>query len=376
MLLDIESNLRRKLLDHFSDCGISSSNNLALEYDKDSYRKAHFHQRSEKLNKNKDFVLNKWPYLSKFFASGSDIRPDKIDVRLEVVKGGTIGSDLFRLASLYWSVPVSEGYGRRLRFLVWDKSNEKIIGIFALGDAVFNIKSRDDFIGWTTQDRKKRLVNIMDAYVVGAIPPYNNILCGKLVASLIKSVEVADAFRKKYKNSVGLISGYKKNPYLTGVTLTSALGRSSVYNRLKLEGDWIFRKIGMTSGWGHFHVSDEIFRLMENYLKSIGDDHFSSYEFGGGPNWRIRVIKRALSSLGLSEKLMQHGYLREVYFSDVAKNYNEILLGVKKIPDYSHLKSVSNITQEAKARWVVPRSERFPEFIKYQREELLKALLN
>ena len=73
---------------------------------------------------------------------------------------------------------------------------------------------------------------------------------------------------------------------------------------------------------------------------------------------------------------MQHGYLREVYFSDIAKNYDEILLGVKKIPDYSHLKNVSNITQEAKTRWVVPRSERFPEFIKYQREELLKALLN
>ncbi len=376
MLLDIESNLRSRLLDHFSDCGISSSNSLVFKCEKDRYRKAHLHQRSEKLNKNTDFVLTKWPSLSKFFASGADVIPEKIDVKLEVVKGGTVGADLFRLASLYWSVPVSEGYGRRLRFLVWDKSNEKIIGIFALGDAVFNIKARDDFIGWTSQDRKERLVNVMDAYVVGAIPPYNNILGGKLIASLIKSLEVADAFRMKYKNSVGVISGHKKNPYLTGVTLTSALGRSSVYNRLRLEGDWVFKKIGMTSGWGHFHVSDEIFRLMESYLKSIGEDHFSSYEFGGGPNWRIRVIKKALSSLGMSEKLMQHGYLREVYFSDIAKNYDEILLGTKKRPDYSHLKSISNIVQEAKARWVIPRAERFPDFICYQREELLKALLN
>lgn len=41
-----------------------------------------------------------------------------------------------------------------MRFLVWDEHHEKLIGIFALGDAVFNLRSRDELIGWT-QDRKK-----------------------------------------------------------------------------------------------------------------------------------------------------------------------------------------------------------------------------
>ncbi len=90
MLLDIEQNLRSKLLNHLSDCGISAPNNSAFECDKDRYRKAHFHQRSEKLNKNIDFVLNKWPTLSNFFASGVEVNPEKIDVRLEVVRGGTV----------------------------------------------------------------------------------------------------------------------------------------------------------------------------------------------------------------------------------------------------------------------------------------------
>ena len=40
---------------------------------------------------------------------------------------------VFRYASLHWSVPVSQGYGRRTRFLVIDEQNEKLIGIFALG---------------------------------------------------------------------------------------------------------------------------------------------------------------------------------------------------------------------------------------------------
>ena len=51
--------------------------------------------------------------------------------------------DLFRAATLLWSVPVSRGYGRRMRYLVMDESNNKLIGLFALGDPVFNLKSRD-----------------------------------------------------------------------------------------------------------------------------------------------------------------------------------------------------------------------------------------
>jgi hypothetical protein len=118
--------------------------------------------------------------------------------RLELVEADTWQSDLFRLAGLSWSVPVSAGFGRRLRYLVWDDSNEKLIGIIALGDPVFNLKVRDELIDWTSKDRAKRLVNIMDAYVLGAVPPYNFLLGGKLVASLIRTKEVRDDFAKKY----------------------------------------------------------------------------------------------------------------------------------------------------------------------------------
>ena len=79
---------------------------------------------------------------------------------------------------------------------VWDNSNDKLIGIVALGDPVFDLKVRDELIDWTSKDRAKRLVNIMDAYVSGAVPPYNLLLGGKLVASLIRTKEVRDDFAK------------------------------------------------------------------------------------------------------------------------------------------------------------------------------------
>jgi len=146
-----------------------------------------------------------------------------------------------------------------MRFLVWDRSNQKLLGLIALGDPVFNLNVRDAAIGWTTADRKQRLVNVMDAYVLGALPPYNTLLCGKLVACLLRTVEVRDHFVSRYGNSQGIISGKAKSANLSLVTTTSALGRSSVYNRLVLDGQHVFRSIGFTSGWGHFHISTKLF---------------------------------------------------------------------------------------------------------------------
>ena len=93
-----------------------------------------------------------------------------------------------------WSVPVSNGFGRRLRYLVWDKNNGKLIGLIAIGDPVFNLSVRDNLIGWNAQDRRERLVNIMDAYVLGALPPYNVLLGGKMVACLIRTQKIYKDF--------------------------------------------------------------------------------------------------------------------------------------------------------------------------------------
>ena len=60
-----------------------------------------------------------------------------------------------------------------MRYLVWDKHNEKLIGVFGLCDPIFNLRARDAYIGWSTDDRRERLVHTMSAYVVGAMPPYN-----------------------------------------------------------------------------------------------------------------------------------------------------------------------------------------------------------
>ena len=138
------------------------------------------------------------------------------------------------MLGLLWSVPVSQGFGRRLRFLVKDRQNDRLIGLFALGDPVFNLSARDKLIGWTHQDRCDRLVHVMDAYVVGAVPPYSHIIGGKLVAALMTSQEVKRSYERKYLGTESVIRGKKHRARLVLLTTTSALGRSSIYNRLSI----------------------------------------------------------------------------------------------------------------------------------------------
>lgn len=369
----VEARIKRKLRKHLASLGFArdKSGNLALpDNSKETVRELHAPQRVAILDTQSEFVRLKYRKLCHYFASGKDVNPSQISVRLERVESETWQGDLFRLASLTWAVPVSSGFGRRLRFLVWDDHNGKLIGIIAIGDPVFNLAVRDQFIGWTGEDRGNRLVNIMDAYVLGALPPYNMLLGGKLVACLVRSLEVYREFQRQYGGTTGIISNEKKSARLLAVTTSSSMGRSSVYNRLKLDGVSYMDSIGFSGGWGHFHVPDELFNEFRMYLRDEGHEYADLHSYGQGPNWRIRVIRAALSSLGFKGDLLKHGIQREVFISLLADNACKILCNGKGRPDISNLQSVSNISLSARDRWLIPRAERRPEFRVWDAKEI------
>lgn len=372
-----EARLKRLVRRHLKKLGFERDAQGRLQppnLNKEAYRKFHQGQREDKLEANRIWLSKHESKLAKWFADGASIVPSAIAPELELVKGGTWQANLFRLASLYWQVPVSEGYGRRLRFLVWDRGHNKLLGIFALGDAVFNQAARDAFIGWDHHRRSDSLVNLMDAYVLGALPPYSHLLGGKLVASLIRTQEVVDAFDARYGDSVGLISKQKKKPRLLAVTTSSALGRSSLYNRLQLSGHKIFEPIGYTSGWGYFHFSGKIFEELRQYLGYLEDDYASSFNFGSGPNWRLRVIRRALARLGMDPNLVRHGLAREVFIAKIAVNAEEVLRGDSSEVRYERLPTVSEVGAAARQRWLIPRAERDLRYLNWRASDLLAAV--
>ncbi len=144
-----EAKLKKKVREHLQSLGFTRSDSGALQAPgntKDVIRALHSSQRAERIFANQKFITLRAAKLIKFFASGNEVIPDKISPVLERVKSGTWQGDLFRLAALTWSVPVSSGFGRRLRYLVWDESNGKLIGLIAIGDPVFNLAVRDSFL--------------------------------------------------------------------------------------------------------------------------------------------------------------------------------------------------------------------------------------
>src|SRR5580704_10219200 len=253
---------------------------------KEALRGVHRLHRTERLAEEAVFIKSTTPNLLQYFAEGKDIDPAQIAPRIQPVESRTTESDLFRFASLTWSVPVSQGYGRRMRFLVWDSSNGKLMGLIALGDPVFNLRVRDQRIGWTVAGREKRLVDVMDAYVLGALPPYSQLLGGKVVACLIRSREIRDCFSRKYGQRKSIIARKKKHAALGLITTSSSLGRSSIYNRLKLNGVSYFDPIGYTTGWGHFHVPAKLFAEMRKYMRLKRHRYEKGNRSGDGPHWK------------------------------------------------------------------------------------------
>ena len=374
-----KSTLKRKIRQHLHALGFRKSDDGTLHIQgsgKDVIRALHARQRDDRLKANSDFIVHPTPKLLKYFAPGKDVDPARISPILEKIDAGTWQSDLFRLASLTWSVPVSNGFGRRLRYLVWDGNNQKLIGLIAIGDPVFNLSVRDNLIGWNSDDRSARLVNIMDAYVLGALPPYSHLLGGKMVACLVRTREIFDDFSRTYGMTTGIISQQQKKARLLAVTTCSSMGRSSVYNRLKLGGVEYFRSIGYTGGWGHFHISDRLFAELRNYLRQIGHPYADLNRFGAGPNWRLRTTRAALGVLGFRGDLLRHGIQREVFISRLASNAEQLLRTAKGRPDLTSLLSVSEVAQLALERWILPRSERRSEYRYWTNDDLVQLFGN
>lgn len=373
-----QANLKRKFRRHLQSLGFrrsESDGHLVIGGSgKEVIRSLHLAQRNDKLKQNKEFIKAQWPLLREHFASGSEIDPGKIQPELELIRAHSWQANLFRLAALTWAVPVSNGFGRRLRYLVWDRHNNKLIGLIAIGDPVFNLTVRDQHIGWDVKARTERLVNILDAYVLGAIPPYNMLLGGKLVASLVRSRDIYNDFTRHYGNLEGIISKKEKNARLLVVTTSSSLGRSSVYNRLKLGEQHYFTDIGFTRGWGHFHIPDDLFVEMRNYLRELKHKYADKHRFGQGPNWRLRTVRAALTTLGFKEDLLKHGIQREVFFCELAKNARSILRTGKGRPNIKGLLTAKEVGELAVKRWVMPRAERRPEYKLWQTASIADLL--
>lgn len=366
---ELKKNLLRSLrsqgFEIASDGRISSS----APVDKNAVRRLHESSRNASIEKARGGLQRHEGRLLGRFANGSEVEPARISPLLLEIESGSEEELLFRYARLHWSIPISAGYGRRLRYLVIDENNERLIGIIGLGDPVFSIRPRDHWIGWDRLAKSDRLRHVMDAFVLGAVPPYSELLCGKLVAALATSTEVRTAFSRKYRNKDSLISSRSFDGRLALLTTTSALGRSSIYNRLKLDDRLLYQPIGFTAGSGEFHFSNGVYRDILDYATANLEPTAKNSRWGSGWRSRREVVRRTLRELGLQPDMVYHGIRRELYVAPLAANSREFLRG-----DHSRLRwyrtSADDLFAHFRSRWLLPRAERDLRFRAFEAESL------
>jgi hypothetical protein len=329
-------------------------------YNKETIKQAMAFKREEIINANRKWIDNHIELARNNLASGYDVMRSEIDPLIEVCETQK-QKDLFRIFRYYWSSPYSDYVGRRIKILIRDRAlpNKPVIGIAALGSPIIHIPERDDFIGWDKITRTKNLIYTMDAYVIGALPPYNYLLGGKLISLLLASNEVRKIYHNKYKGKVTIIDKRIANS-LVGIFTTSLYGKSSQYNRLKYKDILLYQHIGYTKGYGTLHLSKETIQEMVKFLKSKNID--VNHKFGDGPSWVMRVIAAAGELVGFdSDFLLKHSFKRSIYFVPLAKNYREVLNDEIKRPIYYNY-TKNELVKYWKERWFENR-KRNPDVI-------------
>jgi hypothetical protein len=181
--------------------------------------------------------------------------------------------------------------------------------------------------------------NVMEIIVCGAIPPYNELLGGKLISLLACSPTVIRDYTKKYEHQVSEIASRMKGKRVVrdsrlvflGTTSLYALG-SSQYNRIKvpMAEDFVleYKKMGITEGYGTVYFSKQTTATMMTILELQDGGRRINNIFGEGTSPRFRLISRGLSAIGIrADSFLRHYSPRIVYSIELAKNTKDFLLG-------------------------------------------------
>ncbi len=126
--------LKRLVLDRLEEAGFVRKKDGTLFppcADKEGLRQIHRPASQLEIITRQDWLWRHLPEYLHFFADGEEITPEHIEPALIEVTTEQ-QHNLFRVARLLWSIPFSKGYGRRLRFLIIDQANHKLIGLLAL----------------------------------------------------------------------------------------------------------------------------------------------------------------------------------------------------------------------------------------------------
>lgn len=220
-----------------------------------------------------------------------------------------------------------------------------------------------------TEFRKAGLSSrVADVSICGAIAPYNELLCGKLVALLLASKEVRDQYAERYGGQVSVIASQMAGRAITKpadlrvLTTTSLYGvGSSQYNRLRLRNsehpdldqDIRWDSIGRskTGGFGTLHLGADTAHALGQMAQGLHTSRRVNNRFGEGTSPRLRQIREGLDALGISsDSVLHHATPRLFYACELGGDGRASLMGMPG--DVGEPSPVSAIARAWRQRWL------------------------
>ena len=362
-LSEEELDLRREIILHMTASGFTVNPHLKPKrYTSQAYRDVQRKARDEQIRASAAFIRAKEDAARSMCRDGADIDPARISLEIRVVEPGTAEADLFRWWNLtWWSMPYQTAYGRQIRLLLWDRQHDAPFGLVSLQSPVLRMGARDSYLGIDRSNAELWANMSMSAQRVGALPPYNELIGGKMAALSMTSDEVRTIYRRRYEGRATVMKGRILEPKLMFLTTSSAFGPSSMYDRLTYRGDLAAVPIGFTSGDGTFHLPADLTRKLYATMEAL--DVRTKTTYGNGPSRKLKIFKQAFRHLGLSG-FQRHGIRRQVYLFPLATNLRNVITRGRR-PLWVH-RSLEDIEGYWKDRWAIGRSRRTAAWKKFR----------
>ena len=168
------------------------------------------------------------------------------------------------------------------------------------------------------------------------------------------SNHVRERFRRKYAHTKSVIRGTEADARIAMVTTMSALGRSSIYNRLTFDSRHLLQSVGFSQGSGEFHFSNGLYSSLFDYVTRYSEPTAKQESWGEGFRNRREVIRKALNKLRLPPDLIYHGIQREVFVAPQASNTREFLRGEhNRLLWHDH--NCEQLSEYFRKRWLAKR---------------------
>ena len=336
------------------------------------YRTIQSTAKQEKVDQHKKFIKKNLKVINKYTINGKEINPGKINLELRFVEPKSEESIIFTWWNLaWWSIPYERLIARQMRFVLWDTYHDAPFGLIGLQSPPLRNKLRDDFLGIQNGKRDYWLNMSMYAQRVGALPPYNDLLGGKLVALSLLCNEIRNKYNEKYEGKKTVLMEREIPADLLFITTTSAFGKGTIYERLDFNGEKINEFLGYTTGSGTFHLSEQNYQLLINYLDSLGYETKRGY--GTGPSRKLHLINNAFRELGIA-KFSNHGIKRGFYLFSNVSNLKRVITNNEKPNWYN--RPFEDLTEYWKERWCVPRSKRVTKWKSFDQEKFIEEIMD